>query len=75
MEKEGESRYRWLHDECSHFYTLQKYSLSMRNGAASTWAKRKLPFFFFFDLHPGVPRLPSEVMNMVQIRGRGLSIS
>ncbi|KAA8594161.1 hypothetical protein FQN60_004995, partial [Etheostoma spectabile] len=34
----------WLGDECPHFYTFQKYSLSMRNGTACTWAEGKLPF-------------------------------
>lgn len=71
----------WLSDECPHFLVFQKYSLSMRNGAACRWAEGKLPFPLTCSQGWGSEWkaiwecLPSEVMNMVQIRGRGLSIS
>lgn len=42
-EEEGQAE-TWLGDECPHFYAFQKYSLSMRNGAACIWAEGKLPF-------------------------------
>lgn len=52
----------------------------MRNGAAWTWAERKLPFpltcsqGWESEWKAIWECLPTEVMNTVQIRGRGLSI-
>lgn len=72
-----------LGDECPHFFTFQKYSLSMRNGATCAQEGGKLPVFFPLTCSPGWEsewkaiweHLPSEVMNTVQIRRRrGLSI-
>lgn len=71
----------WRGDECSHFFTFQKYSLSVRNGAACTRAEGKLPFpltcsqGWESEWKAIWECLPSEVMNTLQIRGRGLSIS
>lgn len=70
-----------LGDECPHFCTFQKYSLSVRNEAARAQTEGKLPFSLTCSQGWGSEwgaireRLPSEVMNTVQIRRRGLSIS
>lgn len=80
MRRRWRTRETWLGDECPHYYAFQKSSLSMRNGEACTQAQGKLPFSLTCSQGWGSEWkairecLPSEVMNTVQIRGRGLLI-
>lgn len=69
----------WLGDECPRFHAFQKYRFSMRNRADCTWAEGNCLFPWPAAKGEKVNEkwyetVPSEAMNTVLMRGRGLSI-